>query len=360
MTSTTVPRSTVYDEQQTEDYPASSLRFDWVVIVASLWFITGMYLDGWAHNNLASSLETFFTPWHGVLYSGFFAVAGVLLIGQARNMARGHVWARALPRGYLLVLFGVALFSFGGVGDLVWHTIFGIESNMEALFSPTHLLLATGAMLFVTGPLRAAWIRSPAETGSGWARLGPAIISLLMALSLLTFFTQYAHFMNNPALLINRPSGDTYFAGLYGVSSALIPVVVIMGAVLFALRRWDLPRGTLTLLLTTNTALMWAMKFNRAGDFWLLLLAAFVAGLVGDLLLVWLKPSVARPWALRVFAFSLPFALVLFNHLALLATTGLWWKIHMWLGVPFVAGVAGLLLSYLSLPPAVPQTEAMT
>jgi hypothetical protein len=357
MTSATAPRSTIYTEQPTQNYPASSLRFDWAVTLASLWFIAGMFLDGWAHNNLASSLESFFTPWHGVLYAGFFAVAGVLLVAQARNMARGHVWMQALPQGYLLALFGAALFSFGGAGDLVWHTFFGIESNMEALLSPTHLLLATGAMLFVTGPLRAAWVRSPAETESGWARLFPAIISLLMALSLLTFFTQYAHFMNNPALLVNRPSGDTYFAGLYGVSSALIPVVVIMGAVLLALRRWDLPHGTLTLLLTTNTALMWAMKFNRAANFWVLLLAAFAAGLVGDVLLGWLKPSVARLWALRVFAFSLPFALVLFNHLALIVTAGLWWKIHMWLGVPFVAGVGGLLLSFLSQPPAVPETK---
>jgi hypothetical protein len=352
MASTTVPRSMVQADGQTQDYPASSLRFDWAVIVASLWFIAGMFLDGWAHNNLASSLETFFTPWHGVLYSGFFAVAGVLMISQARNMARGHVWTRAMPQGYLLALFGAVLFSFGGVGDLIWHTLFGIEANTEALFSPTHLLLATGAMLFVTGPLRAAWVRSPAETGPGWAGLFPAIISLLMALSLLTFFTQYAHFMNNPALLVNRPSGDTYFAGLYGVSSALIPAAVIMGVMLLALRRWDLPRGTLTLLLTVNTALMWAMKYNRAGDFWVLLLAAFAAGLLGDVLLAWLKPSAARLWALRVFAFSLPYALILFNHLALIATAGLWWKIHMWMGVPFVAGIAGLLLSFLAYPPA--------
>src|SRR6266498_1454735 len=137
-----------------------------------------------------------------------------------------------------------------------------------------------------------------------------------------------------------------------------LPTDLVRARPWLALRRWDLPHGTLTLLLTTNTALMWAMKFNRAGDFWVLLLAAFVAGLVGDVLLGWLKPSVARLWALRVFAFSVPFALVLFNHLALIATAGLWWKIHMWLGVPFVAGVGGLLLSFVSQPPAIPQTEA--
>src|SRR5215216_1886720 len=132
MTSTTAPHTTPYMQPQATGYPAGSLRFDWAVVLASLWFIAGLFLDGWAHANLASSLETFFTPWHGVLYSGFFAVAGVLLVCQARNMMRGHIWMQALPRGYLLALLGVALFSFGGVGDLVWHSILGIEANAEA------------------------------------------------------------------------------------------------------------------------------------------------------------------------------------------------------------------------------------
>src|SRR5215213_8119748 len=89
MASTAASRTTLYTHGPATDYPAESLRFDWAVTLASLWFIAGLFLDGWAHANLASTLETFFTPWHAVLYSGFFAVAGVLILGQARNMARG-------------------------------------------------------------------------------------------------------------------------------------------------------------------------------------------------------------------------------------------------------------------------------
>ena len=361
MTTTTITGATPSTQQQATDYPAGSLRFDWAVILASLWFLAGQFLDGWAHNNLASSLESFFTPWHGVLYAGFFAVAGVLLYAQIRNMQRGYAWTHALPNGYWLSLWGVMLFSVGGVGDVIWHSLFGIEANMEALLSPTHLILATGAMLIYTGPLRAAWGRSISETKPGWVGSLPALISLLMALSLLTFFTQYAHFTNYPALLVQHPADATYlaiyFPSLYGVTSALVPAALIMGAILLALRRWDLPRGSLTLLLTVNTTLMWVMKYNRASDYWILLIAAFAAGLLGDLLLVRLRPSTERAWALRLFAFSVPFILVLFNHLALIATAGMWWTIHMWLGVPFVAGVVGLLLSYLAQPPSVPQTD---
>src|SRR3954465_9369190 len=115
MTSTPATCTTQYTQPQATDYPADSLRFDWAVVLASLWFVAGLFLDGWAHANLASTLETFFTPWHGVLYSGFLAVAVVLLVCQARNMVRGHIWMQALPRGYLLALLGAAVFSFGGV-----------------------------------------------------------------------------------------------------------------------------------------------------------------------------------------------------------------------------------------------------
>ncbi len=35
------------------------------------WMICGLFLDGWAHG--AQKPETFFSPWHAVLYSGFVA-----------------------------------------------------------------------------------------------------------------------------------------------------------------------------------------------------------------------------------------------------------------------------------------------
>jgi hypothetical protein len=49
------------------DYPMSSLSFDWAVTALSVWVVAGLYLDGWAHNH-GKVDETFFTPWHAVLY----------------------------------------------------------------------------------------------------------------------------------------------------------------------------------------------------------------------------------------------------------------------------------------------------
>jgi hypothetical protein len=134
-------------------------RLDFLIIFVISWFFLGLYLDGWAHGHLAR-LETFFTPWHAVLYSGFLATAGVLLIIALRNRQMNGTWQYALPQGYQMSLGGIILFGVGGISDMVWHIFFGIETGIAALLSPTHLLLATGLAYIIGGPFRAAWYRS--------------------------------------------------------------------------------------------------------------------------------------------------------------------------------------------------------
>jgi hypothetical protein len=184
--------------------PAGSRRLDWSAAVLGLWLMLGMFLDGFAHHNLLESLETFFTPWHGILYSGFLALAGFILFHQVRNMLNGYPWNRALPAGYSLALIGIALFGLGGLGDLIWHTLFGVEEGVEALLSPTHLLLAAGGLLLTTGPLRAGLRRFADAPKPGWKNLAPALLSALLFLSVLTFFTEYANTLVSPERVVEH------------------------------------------------------------------------------------------------------------------------------------------------------------
>jgi len=50
----------------------TSWRDDMVTAALCAWVVAGIALDAWAHQT--ARLETFFTPWHGVLYSGFVAL----------------------------------------------------------------------------------------------------------------------------------------------------------------------------------------------------------------------------------------------------------------------------------------------
>ena len=326
--------------------PSSSLRTDWVVILLSFWFLGGLFLDGWAHNNLSSSLESFFTPWHAVFYTGFLAVATYhgWLIWQ--NHQQGYAWQAALPRGYELSLWGLLIFAAGGVGDMLWHEIFGIEVGVEALFSPTHLMLATGIALIVAGPMRATGHRLQTATAD-WRLLFPFILSMAFLLSLFTFMAQFAYLLTDPWVLTGRrPSFDDDIRQVVGVLAALLHSGLLMGLLLPVLRRWRLPAGSLTFIFTVNVALMGVMRDELIG-----VPAAVLTGILGDILLHWLRPTSQRPTQFRLFAFLLPFTLYMLYIVTVELSADSWWAIHMLTGLPILAGTVGFLLSYLVLPP---------
>src|SRR5215213_2892170 len=82
----------------TKERPASSIRFDAIVVTLTYWFVIGFYVDGGAHQRGLVD-DSFFTPWHVLLYSGVMAVGIVLGFTQIRNMLKGHPLLRALPFG---------------------------------------------------------------------------------------------------------------------------------------------------------------------------------------------------------------------------------------------------------------------
>ncbi len=324
------------------------LRYDALIAVLSAWMIGGGYLDGWAHSHGKVDMS-FFTPWHAILYSGYLAAAIALCAAMIINQRRGLSWGQALPKGYELSLLGVAVFGLAGAGDMLWHIAFGIEKGIEPLFSPTHLLLAVGGTLIVSGPARAAWQRVKTERRD-WVGFLPTVLSLTLFLSALTFILQFAHpFVHTwPLTGTNRP-GNAELLIIDSASTILLQTGLLMGVILLALRRWSLPFGSLTLILTLNAALLSTQR-----DTYTLIIPALAAGLIGDVLLRVLKPSVSRVNAMRLFGFLLPVALWGLYFLTLATTQGMWWSIHVWTGTLFMAGCAGLLVSFLAVPPRMP------
>jgi hypothetical protein len=334
------------------DRPRGSLRFDWLMLLIGLWPLAGALTDANAHIN-DPKLETFFTPWHALLYSGVLAVGVCIGYVAWRNHQRGYAWTRAVPPGYGLTLIGVGILGVAGVGDLIWHSLFGIERDIPALTSPTHMLIILGILFVVAGPLRAALARPIAEV-RGLAQL-PMIVSVTLTYLFLTVPLQYLHPFSYPFaefgdvdLFTDQPypAASSYLAEGLGLAAILVTSAVLMGIVLFIVRRWQLLFGALTLILTADIAALGALQRDFS-----LVPAAIATGLIADLLILTLRPSPARADLFRLFAFLLPALYFTAYFVTLFLTSQVVWIIHLWVGSILAAGWVGWAMSYLVVPP---------
>lgn len=330
---------------------------DLLMIALGLWLIAGLFVDGYAHNNLRGSLETFFTPWHAVLYSGFTACAtwiAWLVFQQARLGRRG---LDAIPIGYEWGLAGVFIFGLGGLGDMIWHTVFGIEVGTSALLSPTHLLLLTGGVLILGSPLRSAWLNAGLPRAPSLKIFLPALLSVFGAYSFIVFMQMYSWGLTSVPdgkgyvdwLVMNGGNQTLEQLHRQAASGILFSNVIMIGVALLLLRRWKTPFGTFTLLYGFNTLMMAAMlggelSLDRT-------IPALVAGLIADVLVHILEPRPERMVAWRVFAGVVPL-LIWGSHFAGLAWLGggIGLNREFWTGITVMAGLSGLLLSVLVTP----------
>ncbi|PNY80094.1 hypothetical protein [Deinococcus koreensis] len=340
------PRSGIHPAAATS--PAAEYRTttreNLITMALGWWLVGGLFLDGWAHNQFGETLETFFTPWHAVFYSGFLAVAGWCLFLASRGWRLGRRGLAAFPAGYALAGLGVPLFGVAGAGDLLWHTAFGIEVGVEALLSPTHLMLFGGALLILASPLVAVWSAPVGRSVPGGTRW----VAVLSATSLLAT-TAFMHMYMWGLLMVPQGLGWVQTRG--ELSATLLTALIMTAPVLLLLRRFALPFGAITLMYTVTNLGMALMIMP--GD-WRVPLVALACGLLADLLQVTLRPSPVRVLSLRAFAFLLPLC-VWVPYLGGAVRLGLSnLSLELWLGVAVMAGLGGLALSTLIVPPALP------
>jgi hypothetical protein len=355
----------------TVDRPRTTHRQDLVTVLLATWLIAGLGLDGWAHNQLEGRLESFFTPWHAVFYSGWTATAlWVMWMVRTRRADHG-TGTQAVPRGYGLGLVGVAVFAVGGVGDLLWHQIFGIETGIAALLSPTHLLLFTGIALILLAPFRAAW-SSPEPPSAGLLGVLPALLSITLLTALVAFFFGYNSLFS---IDLAFPSGPVSVAqdqapqliGVFdawaqdiqikGIMAALSTSLILVAPVLLMLRRWRLPFGAATILFLVVATIIVAVDGFEA---WQNLLAAAAAGLAADAAIARLRPAPDRVGAFRAIGSLIPMAVIGCTFLAAVWRFRLGWPAELWTGTILFGGLAGYALAFLMQPTPGPAPELST
>jgi hypothetical protein len=325
-------------------------------VAFGLWLMAGVFIDGFAHANLRNTIENFFTPWHAILYSGFSATALWVVWMVFRRLRQGWTGLNAIPVGYELGLIGATVFGLGGVGDMIWHTVFGIEVGIDALLSPTHLMLYLGATLLITSPLRAIWHNSSA-TPSFKAFL-PALLAVFASFSFTSFMNMHLWgLVNLPdssekfSQLANYGGNIAYLASRLSDAGILFSSAVIMFTALFLLRRWRTPVGTFTLILGLNTLAMFAM-FGY-GNYLPNVLLAALAGIIMDAMVFTMKPSPTKILELRVFAIIAPIVIWGLHFLALALTGGVGISRELWTGITVMTSLCGVALSVLVVPPAI-------
>jgi hypothetical protein len=335
--------------------PRASMRTNVVTTVLSVWFTLGLFLDAYAHSTFPQ-LESFFTPWHAVFYSGFAVTAGWILWTVWGHVQEGRRGIAAVPGGYGMTIVALPVFAVSGGADLVWHEVIGIETTTNIFFSPSHLGLIGSMVVILTSPLRAAWGDPELPARPSLRALLPAVLTLSFATSLVLLFLTYGN-----ALLMSPNGVVASFSSVEdGNSGMLATRIVLTGLVLLApllllARRWHLPVGTATIGFTI-AALISAvlMSFER----FTIPIAIVVAGVLVDLLAAWLRPSADRRAAFWLFGALAPLVTwAVYLGAASIAMGRLPAIVEFWTGMPVIAALLGWALAALMLPNAITASE---
>lgn len=222
-------------------------REDLLTCVFGVWLVLGLLVDAFKHVT-DPGLETFWTPWHALFYSGFAACAawiGWIVLQRRQPTGSALDWA---PPGYRLALVGLAVFAAGGVGDGIWHTIFGVESSIDALLSPTHLMLWIGFLLFMTAPARGAWQRRLHDGRPTYRAFLPVTMSAGLGMTGVAFFFVYGWSLQSTWMIRRQyvaPWADEVPVA-YGILGIIVQTFILFAPLLLMRRRWHMPFGVAT------------------------------------------------------------------------------------------------------------------
>jgi hypothetical protein len=257
--------------------PSFAAHERWIMLVAGAWLVTGLQLDAYAHAT-TPQLETFWTPWHAVLYSGI-AACGLALVWLLRSrlpVIPTYRTLLALPNALRVPMLGMALLLVGGGIDTLWHNLFGIEQDLEIFVSPSHELIILGMTLVAAGPA----LMLAARPGG---RLSFADGVLATVSALLSVLPLHIYSLHASALGVWPFGGGVEPVEIYSYDGQLMhgylasTVLLLLPIVLLG-RRWRLPPGVPAVLVAVPAVAMHLM-FLTEDPWWpALTIAAAAAG----------------------------------------------------------------------------------
>jgi hypothetical protein len=334
---------------------------DLVIGLCGIWLAAGFLFDSWAH--LHVGVETFFTPYHAIFYAAMLVAACTFAGFAELNRRKGYRAARLLPVAYRRALIGVSVFFLGGVGDLIWHTFFGVENRIEAVTSPTHLIIGYGVVLVLSGPIRSAF--AARATMLALRAQVPLILCLASVLEFAHLGMSYAFDpsvarMDAPPTLTPGSTMATLDAGIAffkmstGVTIVLLTTFVVMAFALWLASRFRLAPGAMTLFFMLGDSMIAAALTNDRPILLIHFFQALVAGIVADVVLArsrGARPALPSLATMRAFGVLVPLAYYGTFFALTYALEGTWWDANLVAGTLMWSIVVGFGLTFLMREP---------
>ncbi len=333
-----------------------NVAFDYAVGICGVWISGGFFLDAWAHGHVP--VETFFTPYHAVFYSGVLVLVLVIAAFLLRQRSLGYGWVNGIPRAYRLALVGIPIFLLGGIGDMLWHRLLGIEEGVDALLSPTHQILGLSIFFMSAGPIRS--VLSDRRSMATLASQAPLALGLATWLILAHFGTAYA--FDPAAGRTNAPPPTVPFnanyltalaIGYYKIATGVL-IVIFQSTLMAGFALWLVARvhprpGMLTLIFVIGNVPAAAAFTNQTPLLAVTIAQSVLTGALADFFVARYDPHLSRTamTAFRWFAVGVPMTYMGIYLIGTLIGDGIWWDWNVSLGSWIWSGVCGLALSLL-------------
>jgi hypothetical protein len=334
--------------------PALSSRDSWVFFTASVVMIVGLELDAFKHAT-DPNLETFFTPWHAIMYAGMALCGGVIGFFIRRNLKAGAPsLVAAVPKGFHGAVWGLGFLLVSGAIDTVWHTSFGIEKGLEILLSPSHLGIISGMFLVASAPVSMLW-KQASNHRLATPDATMVVVSSGLAITTIHIITAHASMLGELYLGSTRtlPNSDSYRVHGYVFSTVLLLLPM------FALRR-RFNTGLLGMFaVTLMPATMMLFLNEKPGPLWIPIataIATTAAIPLATFLSFRLTRIVRNRIAKKVRVETIEHPLTEMVFLGVIVPLLLWstmfiatpisgkpvfWSVHVWSGVLLMTMIAG-------------------
>lgn len=367
--------------------PMTTWRDDLITMALAMWPITAMFFDARGHNN-ETGQESFFSLAHLFLYVGLTVLSLWIVrllhrhqVAAGSDIRRLVVDVSAIPVGYGVAIVGLLVLSIGGPSDLLWHTAYGFEVSLEAIYSPPHLALFLGGMLVASTGIRSMWAKD--DIAPTLKQFAPVIISSILFIGIASFITMYLSvFMTNVSPTSDFMAeieklrdvrfdqtvdlnegltgyGDSlwpyyYYSASHGIASMIVTTLTLLGPALLLLRRWRVPFGSVTIAFVVLGLLLNIMSEYR--DVAMVMIPLLITGLTVDLL----QRRLARSrndgrvslGGIRIVGTGAATALWISYYAVLALDKGMGWGPSLWVGALIVGIMTGFGVAFLIAPPA--------